>query len=130
MPLLLALLAATSACDSAERQEASTMLHALELLQAADQDSRPRLLQALEETPSKGKPAEYARETCVRAYRALDEATRAARALPDGGLPKALDQDARELLETLRRADEQLKTANQLLPECREAMQALRQSVQ
>ena len=113
-------------CRSSERDEAKVMLQALELLQAAPPASRAELLDALEEQPASGALAETARRRCTGAYRALTAAKAAAAALPDGGLPNAIDRDARELLDTLRRADEQLKEATRLLPACREAVNALR----
>ena len=114
-------------CRSAEREEATVMLRALEMMQAAPPPARAELLDALEEEPAQGAAAERARSLCVKAYRALTAATAAAAALPDGGLPKALDEDARTLLHSLQRADEQLKEAQQLLPRCHRATAALRQ---
>ncbi len=117
---------ACAGCRSAERQETQTIARAIELLQGAEPASRQRLLEALEEQRAEGEVAERARTTCVAAYRALTQATQAAAALPDGGLPNAADADARALLETLRDADEQLKRAQQLLPQCRDANAELR----
>lgn len=102
------------------------MLRALELMRAAPAAARSELLDALEEAPAEGELAERARSVCVKAYRALTEATASAAALPDGGLPNALEVDARTLLKTLQHADEQLKEAQRLLPQCRQATADLR----
>ncbi|WP_437675533.1 hypothetical protein [Sorangium sp. So ce131] len=130
----LAVLCAGPGCGrSAEDQEADALLHAIDALRDAPSEpraAREALLAALERQPASTPPAASARDTCVRAYRSLLDATaaearvRALLAAPAGSAgPGALSD-----LADLAAAEVKLKESAEVMPKCAEALSELRRA--
>jgi hypothetical protein len=130
--LLLALGLAVVACDSTERREAQTVIHAVERFRSADNTTTPAAVVALKATRCSVPEVCQTRDACVSAGEATAEALRLKRdvekaldALDKGTLAK--DSPESQLLpKKLDDAEVFLKKGHQGLAACDEHVVTLK----
>lgn len=121
-----------TACDSADRRDAETVISAVARFRSADNASTPAMVEALKATPCSAPDACKTRDDCVatgeatsKALRLKAEVERSLAAVEKGTLAKD-SPEATELPKKLDEAEALLKRGLDGLAKCDEGVQALK----
>jgi hypothetical protein len=130
--LLLLLLLSFVACDSADRQDAASVVSAIRRFRSADNASTPSAVDALKATPCSSDDACRTKQTCLvsgeataNALRLKSEVEQGLVDLERGTLAKD-SPEAKEMPKKLDQAETLLKKGLEGLPACDEQVVALR----
>jgi len=114
----------------ADERESAAILEQVDRLRLADPAEREPLLASLEHTRPKNVVADQARQHCAAAYRALLENLQLTERLKQAVRAAKADAGSRPddaaVSRDLDAAEKTLATANQEMPQCDQAMAALR----
>lgn len=130
--VLIVMFGVGTACDSAERREAQSVVMAVRRFRTADNESTPAMVEALRGTPCSTHEVCEARDACVavgevqaKALRLKVEVERGVAALEKGALAKD-SAEAKVLPQKLDEAESLLRQGHEGLGKCDERVAALK----